>query len=85
MRALMPHVGAYVELGDGKRLGVRRAAAAPGEGPLPGELSTRDGRLLYGAADGPLELHEVQPAGKRAMDASSYLRGHAVQPTGQRE
>jgi methionyl-tRNA formyltransferase len=85
VRALTPHVGAFVELPDRERLGVRRAAAARVEGPPPGELSAREGHLLYGAADGPLELHEVQPAGKRAMDASSYLRGHAVQPTGQRE
>jgi methionyl-tRNA formyltransferase len=85
VRALTPHLGAYVDLGDGERLGVRRASPSGGEGPPPGELSAREGRLLYGAADGPLELHEVQPAGKRAMDASSYLRGHAVQPTGQRE
>ena len=85
VRALTPHVGAYLELPDGERLGVRRAAAATGGGLAPGEVSAREGRLLYGAADGPLELYEVQPAGKRPMDASSYLRGHAVQPTGQRE
>jgi methionyl-tRNA formyltransferase len=85
VRALTPHVGAYLELPDGERLGVRRAATADGGGPAPGEVSEREGRLLYGAADGPLELYEVQPSGKRAMDASSYLRGHAVQPTGQRE
>jgi methionyl-tRNA formyltransferase len=85
VRGLTPHVGAYAELPDGGRLGVRRASVAGDGGPAPGELSARDGRLLYGAADGALELHEVQPAGKRAMDAASYLRGHAVQPTGQRE
>jgi methionyl-tRNA formyltransferase len=78
-------VGAYVELADGERLGVRRAAVATGGGLAPGEVSAREGRLLYGAAEGALELQEVQPAGKRAMDAASYLRGHAVQPTGQRE
>jgi methionyl-tRNA formyltransferase len=85
VRALTPHVGAYVELPGGERLGVRRAAVAGDGGPAPGELSAREGRLLYGTAAGALELHEVQPAGKRPMDAASYMRGHAVQPTGQRE
>jgi methionyl-tRNA formyltransferase len=44
----------------------------------PGALAQRDGRLLYGAADGALELLEVQPPGGRAMDAQAYLRGHAL-------
>jgi methionyl-tRNA formyltransferase len=38
-----------------------------------------DGRLLYGTADGALELLEVVPAGSRPMDAAAYLRGHGVQ------
>jgi methionyl-tRNA formyltransferase len=78
VRALTPHVGAYVPLGDDGRLGVRRAAVADADGPAPGRLTARDGRLLYGAADGGLELLEVQPAGKRPMEAAAYLRGHAA-------
>jgi methionyl-tRNA formyltransferase len=53
---------------------------SPESGPLaappPGVLAEADGRLLFGTAAGALELLEVQPAGGRAMDASSYLRGH---------
>jgi hypothetical protein len=37
-----------------------------------------DGRLLYGAVDGTLELLEVHPAGKRTMDAAAWLRGNAA-------
>ena len=77
VRALTPHVGTYIELPDGERLGVRRAAAVTG-GAGPGEVSVQDGRLLYGTADGALELLEVQPAGGRPMDAAAYLRGHAA-------
>jgi methionyl-tRNA formyltransferase len=77
VQALTPHVGTYIELPDGERLGVRRAAAATG-GAGPGEVSVQDGRLLYGTTDGALELLEVQPAGGRAMDAAAYLRGHAA-------
>lgn len=46
--------------------------------PAPGEIGALGGRLLYGTAQGTLELLEVQPAGRRPMDAASYLRGHAL-------
>lgn len=79
IRALRPHVGTYIELPDGERLGVRRATALPGAaGVRHGELSVEDGRLLYGCAGGALELLEVQPSGGRPMDTGSYLRGHAA-------
>jgi methionyl-tRNA formyltransferase len=77
VRALRPHIGAYVELPWGERLGVTRAAIAPATGPLPGELAAADGRLLYGAARGALELCEVHPAGKRPMGAEAWIRGYA--------
>jgi methionyl-tRNA formyltransferase len=76
VRALTPHVGTYVELPTAGRLGVLRAALAPTDELEPGELTARDGRLLYGASSGTLELLEVQPEGKRAMDAADWLRGH---------
>jgi methionyl-tRNA formyltransferase len=76
VRALTPHIGTYVELEHGERLGVRRAALAAGVDDVePGELTDRDSTLLYGAAQGALELLEVQPPGKRPMDAAAWLRG----------
>ena len=79
VRALTPHIGAYVELDDGGRLGVRRAALAAGVADVdPGALEERDSRLLYGASPGALELLEVQPPGKRSMDAKAWLRGNRV-------
>jgi methionyl-tRNA formyltransferase len=57
-------------------LRVHEAAVAP-DGPAPGELASGDGRLLWGTADGALELRVVQPPGGRLMDAGSYLRGHS--------
>jgi methionyl-tRNA formyltransferase len=78
VRALTPHIGAYVALDDGGRLGVRRAALAPGVDDVkPGELVERDSSLLYGAAQGALELIEVQPPGKRPMESAAWLRGRA--------
>jgi methionyl-tRNA formyltransferase len=77
VRALHPHVGAWLELPGGERLGVRRAASVAGEGGPPrGELAEGEGRLLFGTAAGALELLQVQPAGGRVMDASAWLRGH---------
>jgi methionyl-tRNA formyltransferase len=73
VRALHPHIGA--RLADG--LGVERARVAE-EPVAAGELVGRDGRLLLGARPGTLELLRVKPAGGRAMDAASYLRGHAL-------
>ncbi|MEX0993501.1 MAG: methionyl-tRNA formyltransferase [Solirubrobacterales bacterium] len=79
VRALTPHVGTYVQLADGERLGVERAAVADREAPR-GELYAFDGRLLIGCETGTLELIEVKPAGKQAMTASDYLRGRREPP-----
>ncbi|HZN87488.1 MAG TPA: methionyl-tRNA formyltransferase [Thermoleophilaceae bacterium] len=76
VRALTPHIGAYLPLPWGERLGVVRAALAPDEPPATGALAGRDGRLLLGTGTGALELLEVHPAGKRAMEAGAWLRGY---------
>jgi methionyl-tRNA formyltransferase len=78
VRALTPHVGAYLETAGGERLGVRRAIALAGEGLGQGELRERDGTLLLGCADGTLRLELVQPPGGKPMAADAYLRGHAL-------
>jgi methionyl-tRNA formyltransferase len=73
VRALHPHIGARLPGG----LGVEAARAS--DRPTPaGVLAAEDGRLYFGATPGTLELLRVQPPGRRAMDAASYLRGHAV-------
>jgi methionyl-tRNA formyltransferase len=70
VRALSPHIGARVELEDGSFLGVLRVAVR--EPGLIGDLRAEGGeRLMLGG----LELLEVQPPGRRAMDAAAYLRG----------
>jgi methionyl-tRNA formyltransferase len=78
VRALAPHIGAVVILSDEERLGVWRAHARPradGDPPL-GELDLTGELPVLGCADATvLELCEVQPAGRRAMDAAAYLRG----------
>jgi methionyl-tRNA formyltransferase len=77
VRALNPHVGAYLELEGGGRLGVQAASAE--EGTLScGELAGGDDALRLGCGAGVLRLDLVQPPGKRPMGAAAYLRGHPV-------
>jgi methionyl-tRNA formyltransferase len=75
VRALTPHVGAYLELEEGDRLGVRSARAVPG-GPSQGAIEAGVEQLLLGSADGALRLEVVQPPGKKPMSAAEFLRGH---------
>jgi methionyl-tRNA formyltransferase len=79
VRALTPHVGAYLELPGGEWLGVREASAVESGDDLdPGQLAERDGALLLGTGEGALQLEVVQPAGGKPMPADAYLRGHPL-------
>ena len=76
IRALTPHIGAYLELADGERLGIRRARVLASDTALEIGVPVADGeRLILPCAKGMLELIEVQPAGARSMPAADYLRG----------
>jgi methionyl-tRNA formyltransferase len=76
VRALSPHVGAYVELPDGVRLGVWSAHASPGEGEDVGSVQgTPEGVPVLSCASGRLELLVVKPPGGREMPGPDWLRG----------
>lgn len=75
VRALNPHIGAYLELAGGDRLGVR-AARAVDDGPSAGTIEARGQELVLGALDGALRLDVVQPPGGKPMSAADFLRGH---------
>jgi methionyl-tRNA formyltransferase len=77
VRALTPHIGAYLEVGDGNRLGVRRARPVE-VGLRAGEVRAEWGALLVGCGQGALRLEVVQPPGGKPMAADAYLRGHPV-------
>ena len=77
VRALTPHIGAYLELGGEGRLGVRRARAVD-VAVKQGAMKAEWGALLLGCGRGALRLEVVQPPGGKPMAADAYLRGHAV-------
>jgi methionyl-tRNA formyltransferase len=64
VRALTPHIGARIRLGN-DWLGVKAATAR----------EDADG-ISVPTSDGVLVLTEVQPAGGKPMSAADYLRGH---------
>ena len=76
VRALNPHIGAFLELAGGERLGIRAAVAEDGE-HQSGSFAA-DGALRLGCAQGVLRIVVVQPPGKGPMEADAYLRGHPV-------
>jgi len=75
VRALTPHIGAYLDQPGGGRLGVNKVREVPGRGLVPGELLLEPPRPVLGCAHGALELLVVQPPGKRPMPTEDYLRG----------
>lgn len=77
VRALTPHVGAYLETADGERLGVRRARAVD-VAVRTGAVKSEWGALLVGCGRGALRLEVVQPPGGRPMPVDAYLRGHSL-------
>lgn len=77
INALTPHIGAMFELACGDPLRVESAEVS--DAPLdPGVAIARDGELLVGASEGAIRLLRVKPAGGKAMDVESYLRGNPV-------
>jgi methionyl-tRNA formyltransferase len=77
VRALTPHIGAYLEARDGERLGIRCARAVDVR-LATGKLRAEWGVLLLGCRRGALRLEVVQPPGGRPMPADAYLRGHSL-------
>jgi methionyl-tRNA formyltransferase len=55
-----------------------RATEEPSATPAPGTILQADQHLIVATGDGALDLLELQPAGKRAMPASEFLRGNRI-------
>jgi methionyl-tRNA formyltransferase len=76
-RALTPHIGTWIALARGERLGVR-ARAALADGPAAGAFEECEEGLLLGCEPGALVIEEVQPPGGRWMSAADYVRGRGL-------
>ena len=75
IRGVTPEPGAFTTA-DGARLKVLDAAIARDVPPIePGVFALAGKRVLVGTTTHPIELIQVQPAGRRAMDAASWWRG----------
>jgi methionyl-tRNA formyltransferase len=84
VRACTPAPGSWTTF-RGERLKLAPVLPEPGSptepGPLaPGALAVDDAGVVVGTATVPVRLGQVQPAGRRAMDASDWSRGVRVQP-----
>ena len=76
VRAFLPWPGSHLETPAG-RVAVLRAAAAPRDyRDRTGELTVDGEGLALVAADGRLQLLEVQSAGGRPMSGAAFRRGH---------
>jgi methionyl-tRNA formyltransferase len=77
VRALSPHIGAFVELPDGLRLGVSEARALPYQGGDPGQLILTGGDLpTLACGRGELQLLRVRPPGRNEMTGPEWIRGY---------
>jgi len=76
VRALTPHIGAWLALGE-ERLGVK-ATTLLDSGPAAGEFAEQAGLPVLGCGEGAVRLDRVQPPGKKEMDGDAWLRGHGL-------
>jgi methionyl-tRNA formyltransferase len=77
VRALSPHIGAWVEFDDGTRLGVSEARALPYDAGPPGKLVVLGGgEPALACARGELQLLRVRPPGRHDITGPEWLRGH---------
>lgn len=79
IRACTPAPGAWTEF-RGQRVKIGPVRPAPDAPSLaPGQIAASKNSVLVGTATHPVELGEVQPQGKRLMNAGEWARG--VRPT----
>jgi methionyl-tRNA formyltransferase len=74
IRACTPNPGAWSEF-RGQRVKLGPVRPAPGERLAPGEIAASKTVVLVGTATDAVVLGEVQPQGKRLMDAVEWARG----------
>ncbi|MFL5824328.1 MAG: methionyl-tRNA formyltransferase [Solirubrobacteraceae bacterium] len=77
VRALSPHVGTFLELPDGLRLGVAEAQALPANAGPAGQLVLTGGDApTISCGRGQLQLLRVKPPGRNEMSGAEWVRGY---------
>jgi len=82
IRAFSERPGAFSYL-DGQKIKILGSTRTVPESPLslqPGELLAENKKLYIGTAHAPLQITTVQPEGKKAMTALSFINGYQIQP-----
>ncbi len=75
IRGVTPEPGAFTSVDDA-RLNILKAHIARDTPPRrPGLIQFEAGRVVIGTGSDPLELHRVQPSGKKPMNATDWWRG----------
>jgi methionyl-tRNA formyltransferase len=79
IRGLSPYPGAYsiLETNEGSKevkIHKTRLTGMKSEGE-PGQISIAQGRILAACNDEFIEIHTLQPPGKKSMLTSDFLRG----------
>ncbi len=77
VRGMYPWPGAYCYLGQ-ERIKITRARPSPGAG-IPGRIEKADDEFIIGTGEGVLTIIELQPEGKRVMNAQEFLRGRRLE------
>ena len=82
IRGLSPYPGAwcYIQLADGKEIEVKVLKARSefiSLGLEPGTCAIKNKTLLVSTTDGAVEIQQLQPAGKKPMDAKAFMAGYS--------
>lgn len=82
IRGLSPYPGAWaiLQLAEGKEIEVKILKARPDYNSLslePGTCVIRNKNLLVATPNGTIEIMQLQPAGKKPMEAKAFLAGYS--------
>ena len=82
IRGLSPYPGAWavLQLADGKEIEVKILKARINYNSIslePGVCVSRNKILLVATSNGTIEIIQLQPAGKKAMDAKAFMAGYS--------
>lgn len=82
IRGLSPYPGAWavLRLAEGKEIEIKILKAKPDYNSLtlePGTCVIKNKTLLVATSQGTIEIQQLQPAGKKAMDARAFMAGYS--------